>query len=71
MNLQFNYFQGGRNTIDGETQADLLRESNFGGTVVWPFFGRHALKAAFTAGLLTELGSDYTSLLLSYSLRVR
>jgi hypothetical protein len=69
--LQFNYFQGGQNTIDGAAQADILRESNFGGTLVWPFLGRHALKAAFTSGLFTELGSDYTSLLLSYSVRLR
>jgi hypothetical protein len=69
--LQLNYFWGGRNALDGEAQADLQRNSNFGGTVVWPFRGRHALKAAFTSGLATALGSDYTSILLSYQVRLR
>ncbi len=64
--LDLNYFAGGRSTVGGKLSADLQRNSRIGGTVVYPFAGRHALKAGFSMGIATESGGDFKSLLLAY-----
>ena len=64
--LDLNYFAGGRSTVDGKLSADLQRNSRIGGTIVYPFAGRHALKAGFSMGIATESGGDFKSLMLAY-----
>jgi hypothetical protein len=64
--LDLNFFSGGRSIIGGEQRADLQRNSRFGGTIVYPFGGRHALKAGFSMGVVTASGGDFKSLLVTY-----
>ncbi len=66
--LDLNFFAGGRSTVGGKLSADLQRNSRIGGTIVYPFAGRHALKAGFSMGMVTESGGDFKSFLLSYQL---
>jgi hypothetical protein len=66
--LDLNFFTGGRSTVGGKLSADLQRNSRIGGTLVYPFAGRHALKAGFSMGVATESGGDFKSFLLSYQL---
>jgi hypothetical protein len=66
--LDFNLFSGGQTTVNGERRADLQRNTRFGFTILYPFLGRHALKAGFSIGLVTESGSNFRQFLLSYSL---
>jgi hypothetical protein len=65
--LDWNYYTGGRTTVAGVNQADLQRNSRVGATLVFPFERRHAFKAAFRRGVVTESGGDFDSLQLSYS----
>ncbi len=66
--LDLNFFAGGRSTVGGKLSADLQRNSRIGGTIIYPFAGRHALKAGFSMGMVTESGGDFKSFLLSYQL---
>ena len=69
--LDFNYYAGGRSILDGEELEDLQRNSRFGVTVVFPFRRRHALKASYSIGVVTESGGDYSSFAVSYSVLLR
>lgn len=64
--LDLNYFTGGRQTIAGRELVDVQQNSRMGGTVVWPFGGRHAVKLGFATGIFTEYGSDFDQYLVSY-----
>jgi hypothetical protein len=66
--LDANFFRGGRSTIDGQPADDRQRNSRIGGTLVFPFGGRHAVKLGYSTGLSTESGGDYDEALVSYSL---
>ena len=66
--LDVNFFSGGRSTVGGKPSADLQQNSRIGGTIVYPFAGRHALKAGFSMGIATESGGDFKSLLLTYQI---
>ena len=68
--LDLNFYRGGRSTIGGELAGDLQRNSRVGGTVVFPFGGRHAIKAAYSTGMVTNSGGDFETFLLSYQLRL-
>ena len=61
--LDFNFFGGGRTNLLGE---DLQRNSKIGGTIVYPFAGRHAIKGGFSMGVVTESGDNFTTLILGY-----
>jgi hypothetical protein len=69
--LDVNYFTGGRSTVGGELRADLQRNSRIGGTVLFPFRKRHAVKAGYSTGLVTESGGDFETFLLSYQFVLR
>jgi hypothetical protein len=69
--LDGNFFAGGRNVIDGEPTDTLQRNSRLGLTVVFPFRRRHALKASYSTGVVTESGGNYRSFVLSYNLLLR
>ncbi|MCP4899098.1 MAG: transporter, partial [bacterium] len=66
--LEANYYTGGRQTIAGEKLVDLQRNSRFGGTVVVPFKGRHAVKLGYSAGVTTDFGTDFNQFLVSYQM---
>ena len=68
--LEANFFRGGRTTVDGQPHDDLQRNSNFGGTFVWTFKGRHAVKIGLNTALFTESGGDYVTALISYMFRI-
>ena len=69
--LDANYYAGGRSIVDGEELQDLQRNSRFGVTLVFPFRGRHALKASYSTAVVTESGGNYRSFVLSYSVLLR
>ena len=69
--IDLNYYTGGRSTVGGELRADLQRNSRIGGTVVVPFRGRHAIKAGFSTGVVTESGGDFEMFLVSYQVLFR
>jgi len=69
--LDLNFYKGGRSILGGELAADLQRNSRLGGTVVYSFGGRHAVKAAYSRGVVTKSGGDFESFLLSYQVLLR
>lgn len=69
--VDLNFFAGGRNVIDGEPTETLERNSRFGLTFVFPFYGRHAVKTTFSTGLVTESGGDYSSLVVGYQVLLK
>jgi hypothetical protein len=69
--LDLNFYRGGRSTIGGELAGDLQRNSRVGGTVVFPFGGRHAIKAAYSTGMVTNSGGDFKTFLLSYQMLLK
>ena len=69
--LDANYYTGGRSTVDGVKLGDLQRNSRFGATVAVPFGGRHAVKAGYSTGVVTESGGDYEMFLVTYQMLIR
>jgi hypothetical protein len=65
--LNFNYFKGGRQTIDGEQLGDVQRNSRLGATVVFPVAQGHAFKVGYAIGWLTRFGTDFDQFLVTYS----
>jgi len=63
-----NYYTGGRQTIGGNELVDVQRNSRVGGTVVFPFARRYALKFGFAAGVFAEFGSDFDQYLVSFQM---
>lgn len=61
-----NYYFGGRTTVAGDVRADLQRNSRLGGTLTFPFQGRHAIRASFSFGLVTQSGGDFRTAGISY-----
>ncbi len=66
VSLDLNYYIGGRTTVDQVEQSDLQRNSRIGATVVFPFRGRHAIRASASTGIITETGGDFESFSLNY-----
>jgi hypothetical protein len=51
--------------------SDVQRNWRIGGTIVVPFKGRHAVKVGYSAGVVTELGTDFDRFLVTYRTRLR
>lgn len=68
--LDVNYFTGGKQTIGGGELIDWQHSSRIGGTIVWPFLGRHAIKVGYSIGAYTKFGNDFNQFLLSYQVRL-
>ena len=66
VSLDVNHYVGGRTTVDPILRADLQRSSRIGGTVLFPFKGRYAIRASFSTGIVTKSGGDFESFSLSY-----
>jgi hypothetical protein len=57
---------GGKTSINGVEQDIDQNNSRYGFTFAYRLAKKHSLKAAFTNGLITGLGSDFTTFLLAY-----
>jgi hypothetical protein len=68
--LDANYFTGGKQTIGGGELTDWQHSTRIGGTVVWPFLGRHAIKVGYSIGAYTKYGNDFDQFLISYQVRL-
>ncbi|HNP34456.1 MAG TPA: transporter [Woeseiaceae bacterium] len=66
MSLDANYYSGGRTSVASVKDEDLQRNSRFGATIVYPFAGHHALRAAYSTGVVTESGGDFEIFSISY-----
>ena len=64
--LDLTYFEGGRQSLDGERLEDTQHNVKVGGTVVIPFGGRHAIKLGYADGTKTKYGSDFDQWLITY-----
>lgn len=64
--LDVNYYVGGRTTVDQIERGDLQRNSRIGGTMVFPFKGRQAIRVGYSTGIVTESGGDFESFSLNY-----
>jgi len=64
--LDLNYYFGGRTTIDGIKGTDFQRNSRAGLTLVYPLKPRHAVKVAFSNGIVTESGGDFQTIAINY-----
>lgn len=64
--LDFTYFEGGRQTIDGNRLSDTQSNSKLGATLVIPFGGRHAIKLGYANGTKTRFGDDFDQWLVAY-----
>jgi hypothetical protein len=69
--LDLNFYRGGRSMFDDVRAGDLQRNSRLGGTVVFPFGGRHAIKAAYSTGVVTKSGGDFETFILSYQMLLK
>ncbi len=65
--LDFNYYEGGRNTIDGIRRDDRQENSRIGATMVWPFKRSHALRISASTGISTSAGGDFTTFTIAYA----
>jgi hypothetical protein len=66
VSVDANYYAGGKTRVGGERNADLQRNSRAGLSAMFPVRGRHAFKASFSAGIVTESGGDFSVYSLSY-----
>ena len=66
VSLDLNYYVGGRSTLDGDKNADFQRNSRAGLTLVYPLKRRHAIKLAWSNGVVTESGGDFQTIFVNY-----
>jgi len=66
--LDITYYNGGRQTIDGNTLRDKQNNVKIGGTVVLPFLKRHAIKIGYADSIITRFGNDFSQFIVSYNL---
>lgn len=60
------FYFGGRTTVNGRLNADLIGNSRLGATFGIALSRRHALRFAYFTGATTRVGADITSLSVSY-----
>lgn len=65
------YYRGARQTVAGNRLDDAKRNLKVGGTLVFPFRERHAIKIGYASGVVIRYGDDFNELLLSYQLAIR
>jgi hypothetical protein len=62
-----NYYQGGRTTIGGTDNLDLMRNSRIGATFSAALNRHHSLRVSVSDGAFTTLGADFTSVAVGYN----
>lgn len=65
--LDLNYYYGGRTIVDGESRADLQRNSRAGVTLTFPWQGHHAIRTSYSTGTVTTSGGDFDMFSLLYA----
>lgn len=55
------WYRGGETTVDGVHNEDLQKTSRIGLTLSLPITGGHSLKVAWSDGMATRIGSDFTT----------
>lgn len=69
--LDVTYYRGGRQSVAGAELDDRQRNLKLGGTLVFPFRQRHAIKIGYATGVIVRYGEDFDELLLSYQFAIR
>jgi hypothetical protein len=62
------YFTGGRSTVNGTEKSDLQANVRLGATVGMVVTPRQALRISFFDGVITRIGSDVTTVGITYTL---
>ncbi len=65
--LDYTYYEGGRQTIEGNELDDVQRNARLGGTLVVPVHKLQAIKVGYSRSVKTEFGSDFDQFLVTYS----
>ncbi len=60
------YYGGGETKVDGVKRNDLKSNTRYGATLSVPLTRQHSLKFLYSRGLITRLGSDFTSFGVGY-----
>lgn len=66
ISLNWTYYKGARQTIDGNKLSDAQSNSRLGGTLVKPLSRRQVIKIGYATGVRTRFGADSDQILLSY-----
>ena len=66
LGLDVGYLDGGTTTVDGRELSTLQSNSRAGVTLQVPFAERHGVRVAFSRGVRTRIGADFTTLVLGY-----
>lgn len=69
--IDANYYLGGRTIVGGDKKADFQRNSRLGVSLGYPLNRRHAIKASYSAGVVTESGGNYNTIILNYLYRIQ
>lgn len=64
--LDLNFYQGGQSTVAGVERDDIQRNSRMGLTLAYPINKKHLIRAGYSAGVVTEVGSDFSIFSLAY-----
>ena len=65
--LEYNFWEGGRQTIGGNELDDKQRNSRIGGTIVVPVHKRQVIKFGYSTSVRHEFGGDYDQYLVTYN----
>ena len=66
LGLDVGYLDGGTTTIDGNRLNTLQSNSRAGLTLQIPFARRHGIRFAYSRGVRTRIGADFTTLVVGY-----
>ena len=64
--LDATYYAGGQTTVGGNERDDRQENSRLGGTMLFPFKGRYAIRASYSTGIVTTIGGDFDNFSLSF-----
>jgi hypothetical protein len=64
--FDWNFYAGGRTTVDGNVNLDLQKNSRAGLTLSLPIDRRQSLKFSYSTGAYTSYGADFQSFITGY-----
>jgi hypothetical protein len=64
--LDLTYYNGGRQTVNDNALRDKQSNLKVGGTLVVPFWRRHAIKIGYANGVVTRYGNAFDQIIVSY-----
>lgn len=68
LGFDIGYADGGTTTIGGDIKNTLQKNTRAGVTFQYPFKRRHAMRIAFSRGVRTRIGADFTSFIAGYAI---